>query len=62
MESVARLYIPFPGIGRAADLPEHRPPAATLAAASQPLRIPRSQHRSSFASSSPSAAPAPEAT
>eukprot|EP00959_Pyramimonas_sp_CCMP1952_P188786 3948599-Pyramimonas_sp.AAC.1 len=50
MVSDARLYIPFPGIGRAANLPEHRLLAATFAAAFQPLRIPRSQHRSRFAS------------
>eukprot|EP00959_Pyramimonas_sp_CCMP1952_P110567 2312971-Pyramimonas_sp.AAC.1 len=60
--SGARLYILSPGIGRAADLPEHRPLAATLAAAPQPLRTPRSQHRNNFAASSPSATPAPEAT
>eukprot|EP00959_Pyramimonas_sp_CCMP1952_P433658 9081067-Pyramimonas_sp.AAC.1 len=62
MVSVAGRYMPFPGMGRTADLPEHRTLAATLAAASQPLRIPRSQDRIHFASSSPSAAPARAAT
>eukprot|EP00959_Pyramimonas_sp_CCMP1952_P424611 8893570-Pyramimonas_sp.AAC.1 len=62
MVSDARLCIPSPGIGRAADLPEHRPLVATPAAAFQPLRILRSQQRSHFVSSSPSATPAPEAT
>eukprot|EP00959_Pyramimonas_sp_CCMP1952_P107659 2250965-Pyramimonas_sp.AAC.1 len=62
MVNDARLCIPFPGIGRAPDLPEHGPLVATLAAAFQPPRIPSSQHRSHFASSSPSATHAPEAT
>eukprot|EP00959_Pyramimonas_sp_CCMP1952_P381260 7988766-Pyramimonas_sp.AAC.1 len=57
MVTAARLYIPFPGAGRTAYLPEHRALAATLAVAAQPLRIPKSLHRSHFASSSPSAAP-----
>eukprot|EP00959_Pyramimonas_sp_CCMP1952_P135265 2830328-Pyramimonas_sp.AAC.1 len=62
MESDARLCMPFPGIGRAPDLPDHRPLVATPAAAFQPLRIPRGPRRSHFASSSPSATHAPEAT
>eukprot|EP00959_Pyramimonas_sp_CCMP1952_P260696 5450902-Pyramimonas_sp.AAC.1 len=62
MVSDARLCIPSPGVGRAPDLPEHRSLVATPPAAFQPLRIPRSQHRSHFASSSPSATHAPEAT
>eukprot|EP00959_Pyramimonas_sp_CCMP1952_P387151 8113741-Pyramimonas_sp.AAC.1 len=49
-------------MGRTADLPEHRTLAATLAAASPPLRIPNSQDRCHFASSSPGAAHAHAAT
>eukprot|EP00959_Pyramimonas_sp_CCMP1952_P005398 113744-Pyramimonas_sp.AAC.1 len=50
MVNDARLCISIPGIGRTPDLPEHRPLAATPAAAFQPLRIKGSQHRNHFAS------------
>eukprot|EP00959_Pyramimonas_sp_CCMP1952_P176336 3684755-Pyramimonas_sp.AAC.1 len=58
MLTAARLDMVFPGTGRTAYPPEHRTLAATFAAASQPLRTPKSQDRSRSASSSPSAIPA----
>eukprot|EP00959_Pyramimonas_sp_CCMP1952_P207969 4350452-Pyramimonas_sp.AAC.1 len=62
MVNGARLCIHIPGIGITTHLPEHRQLVATPAAACQLLRITRSQHRSPFASSSPSATHVPEAT
>eukprot|EP00959_Pyramimonas_sp_CCMP1952_P000616 11857-Pyramimonas_sp.AAC.1 len=62
MVNDARLCIPIPGIGRTTDRPDHRPLVATPAAARQPLRITRSHHRNHFASISPSATHATEAT